>query len=207
MTAFITANALESVKQYFIDLPETAGRAASMAINDVMRYEGMAMLRKGMRQDIDFKPGYLEQKDKLAVTQTATPSRLEGVITGRDRPTSLASFAVRGQTVGGVRGKGVRVKIKAKGGPVLMPKAFLQPLRNGNIGLAVRLPDGVAPRNTVGAKQLTRDGGKPTDVWLLYGPSVDQVLKSVSANRVADISTLVFNEFNRQFTRLNTSKG
>ena len=49
---------------------------------------------------------------------------------------------------------------------------------------------------------FTRNGGEPTGIWLLYGPSVDQVFRGVAAKRTSDIADLVMKKFYRQFSRL-----
>lgn len=202
MSAFIQASALDGLRSFFEDLPDVANKAASIAINDALRSEGMAMLRKEMRDDIAFPPGYLEG-DKFKITRFAHPERLEAVVRGRDRPTSLARFALAGQTATNTRGKGIRLKVKGSGGSTSVNKGFLINLRGGNTGLAIRLPPGVQPKKTTRAKELTQNGGVGTSLWLLYGPSVDQVFRGVASERTGEISQMVVDRFIKQYTRLS----
>jgi hypothetical protein len=185
--------------------PDVTRRAASMSINSVVGGSGLAQYRRGISEQINVPAGYLND-DRIGVTQKATPTRLEARITGRQRATSLARFATTG-SVGSKGGVGVRVK--AKGGSRFMKSAFLVRLRAGtaldgdsfNTGLALRL----APGQTVFNK---RDVGQMVyldrNVVLLYGPSIDQVLR----NEVAEAETpkvvdMIAIEFFRNFQRLS----
>lgn len=192
MSYSIVAKSLSSIADYFERLPDIAEEAAVLAINDVAARKGMNVLKGDMRDQIDFPAGYIESR--LRVTRRATKGRLEATIRGRDRPTSLARFA-RGQTPENTRGRGVRVTV-ARGQTQVMRKAFLVNLRNGNRGLAVRLKPGETLRNTQGAVELEGN------LFLLYGPSVDQVFRGVAEDRADDIGVLVSREFERQFRRL-----
>ena len=192
MSATILANALSDVREYFERLPDVAEEAAVLAINDVAERKGMGVLKSDMRDQINFPAGYLEAR--LKVSRRARPGALQAVIQGRDRPTSLARFAA-GQTPANTRGRGVRVTVK-RGQTQVMRQAFLINLRNGNTGLAVRLKAGESLRNTQGAVQMSNG------LWLLYGPSVDQVFRSVAEDRADDLAQLASSEFERQFRRL-----
>lgn len=194
MSASIVATGLRDMQRFFEELPEVAEQAAIYAINDTVQREGLTLIKKDMRDQVNFPSGYLEG-ERLKPTRFAVRGRLEAVIRGRDRPTSLARFA-EGQTPENTRGQGVRVRVK-RGQTELLRKAFLVKLRNGNIGLAVRVKSGESLRNTEGATQLA------PGLFLLYGPSVDQVMRSVADDRADDIIDLVSNKFLRQFGRLS----
>ena len=197
MTVIVRADFLQETKRYFDELPEIATRSASMAINDVASRDALKLLRADIESQVDFPSGYLNQPDRLGVSRKATPNNLEAVITARDRATSLARFA-RGQSVANTKGKGVRVQVKP-GQAKLLPKAFLVNLRNGNLGLAVRLKEGQSLRNKNDGRMVKL--GKNT--YLLYGPSVDQVFKDVADGNSDEIGRLVSNQFFRQFARLS----
>lgn len=194
MSASIVATGLREMGRFFEELPEIAEQAAVYAINDTVQREGLTVLKRDMRDQVEFPPGYLEG-DRLKPTRFASRGRLEAVIRGRDRPTSLARFA-QGQTPANTRGQGVRVRVK-RGQTELLRKAFLVNLKNGNVGLAVRIKGGESLRNTEGATQLA------PGLFLLYGPSVDQVLRGVATDRADDILDLVSSKFLRQFGRLS----
>lgn len=180
--------------------PDITNRAVSYAMNDVLGGQGLARFRKAVAAEVQFPPGYVD--DKINIDQRATPGRLIASVVGRQRPTSLARFATSG-TVGSKGGVSVRVK----GGGKFMKDAFLVRLNRGagltddgyNVGLAIRLK----PGQTLNKKDTSRMVHLGKDVVLLYGPSVDQILN----NEVADAETpevvdAIAAEFFRQYARL-----
>lgn len=193
MSVSIVATALKDAQRFFEQAPDIAEEAAVLAINETVEREGLTLIKRDMRDQVNFPSGYLEG-DRLKVTRRASARSLEAVIRGRDRPTSLARFA-QGQTPANTRGRGVRISVKRGTGQVLR-KAFLVNLKNGNIGLAVRLKPGDTLRNSDAAQQLA------DNVWLLYGPSVDQVFRGVANDRADDLTEMISQKFNRQFGRL-----
>lgn len=197
MSALIVATGLKEMSRFFEALPDIAEEAAVLAINDTVQREGLTLIKKDMRDQVNFPAGYLEG-DRLKPTRFAGRGKLEAVIRGRDRPTSLARFA-EGQTPANTRGQGVRVRVK-RGQTEVLRKAFLVNLRNGNIGLAVRVKGGESLRNTESAVRLA------DNLWLLYGPSVDQVLQGVAVDRADEIIDIVGQKFLRQFGRLSRAR-
>lgn len=197
MIGSILAPVLNDVMAFFEAMPEVAEKAAVLAINQVSEREGLSGLRTDMRKSIEFPTGYLEG-DRLRVTKRARKGQLEAVITGRDRATSLARFA-KGQTPGNTRGKGVTVKVK-RGQTRHLKNAFMVNLRNGNVGVAVRVKSGDELRNSQAAVRLA------DNVYLLYGPSVEQVFRSVADRRSGAIGQAVSDQFIRQFQRLTSGK-
>lgn len=84
-----------------------------------------------------------------------------------------------------------------------MPRAYIIPLRAGNqfglnTGLAIRLRPGETVRNI---REYTPVEIYP-DVYILYGPSVDQVFRGVTADITPEVNSALDAEFNRQFLRL-----
>lgn len=194
MSIGIQVSALGDLTRYFEALPDIAEQSAVLAINQVAERDGLAVLRKDMRSQINFPAGYLEG-DRLKLRQKASRSNLEAIIRGRDRATSLARFAA-GQNPGNTRRRGVRVTVKA-GKTRTLPKAFMVRLKNNNLGLAVRLKPGEQLANSQAAVRLAEN------VYLLYGPSVDQVFRGVADDRAPDIANMVSRQFLRQFARLS----
>lgn len=191
----IFADSLKGLEKFFEEMPAKASTAARMAINDVAAGRGLAILRAKVQADINFPAGYLN--NTLAVTKKANDNDLTAVIQGRDRPTSLARFAP-GQTPENTRKAGVRVMVKP-GQSKLLQKAFLIHLRNGNIGLALRLKPGEVLHNKREVDAAVKIGN---GLYLLYGPSVDQVFKWTATDSRAEIASMVAAEFLRQFARL-----
>lgn len=152
------------------NLPEQIIRRAQQAINRTADRSRTAADRE-IRKELNFPASYL--RDRLSVSKRAGAGSLEAVISGRDRPTSLARFVTNRSARPGKAGLNVRV---AAGVTKAMPQAFLMNLRNNNLGLAVRLKPGASLRNSRGAKRFS---GKDSTLYLLYGPSVDQAFRMI----------------------------
>lgn len=195
MSVFASATGLKEAARFFEELPDIAEQATVLALNQVAGRDGLALIRRDMRAEVDFPKGYLEQSDRLGVVRKARKGALSAVIRGRDRATSLARFVASGQRPETTRGQALRVTIKP-GSPVTLKRAFLIKLRGGNMGLAVRLKPGETVRNSDRAVKLG------DSLFLLYGPSVDQVFRGVANDDADDIALMVENQFYRQFARL-----
>jgi len=87
---------------------------------------------------------------------------------------------------------------------VTLKRAFLINLRSGNVGLGIRLRPGETMENTVGAKLITT--GPLAGVALLYGPSVDQVFRTVAVDISPDLLVYLQAEFLRQIQRLSGNR-
>ena len=205
MSTRIVATGLEEFGDFLELAPEVVPMAARMAINDVAKRSGINLARREIMEQVNFPSGYLSN-DRLFVAKLARDDDLEAIIIGRDRPTSLARFAT-GPIRAGQRG--VRVAVH-KGEAVMMRKAFIVPLygRSGdgsNLGLAIRLKPGerIYGRREAGNVDYNvfkRD--KNGTIVLLYGPSVDQVFRSVADDIAPELADDVTSEFFRQFARM-----
>ncbi|HLP70322.1 MAG TPA: hypothetical protein VK181_22680 [Rhizobium sp.] len=198
----VEVSAIKALDDFLEAAPETTKQAASLAMNTVIPRSGMTRYKKAIRQQVAFDSGYLEANDRFKVTRLSSPERLEAAIEARQRPTSLARFA----TSGAVGQEGLAVKVSPNRS-VRMKKAFLVRLKAGtalnndnyNTGLAVRLPGG-AFRNKKDTSRMVR---LAKDVFLLYGPSVDQVFKAVAVTETPIVLDEIEAEFYRQFGRLS----
>lgn len=163
-------------------------RAAVRAVNKIAT-QGRTIAAREIRRQVAMPARYLAPSGgRLNVVKSARRGDVEAIIRGRERPTSLARFTnerplAKGQSTGR-RTKGVKVTVKP-GVARYITKAFVIPLRSGsdgelgNIGLAVR-SDNAPP----GAYKPKKIG---SNLWLLYGPSVSQMLYSArNAGGVAD---------------------
>ena len=171
---------------------KTADRARTLASQDI-------------REQVAFPASYLAPSAKrLFVSTKATKaSPFEAVISGRDRPTSLARFTNQKPLGGGQRHRGGQVAVTVKPGVRrYIKRAFLITLNNSNVGLAVRT-DGGPPNNAYAPKEIGKN------LWLLYGPSVDQVLSAASNGGgiyeeiVPETLDFLNDEFNRQLDLLD----
>ncbi len=201
MSVSIIADALNDVERYFEALPELATEAAFLAVNDSAR-DTVPAARRRIYSQVNFPKGYLTA-ERLGIKRKANRNVLEAVIAGRDRATSLARFAPgatrleRGQATRQIIVQVKHGKRVVLNGPRSTAKAFIVNLKNGNTGLAVRLPKGQTIQNSEKAVRLDNN------VYLLYGPSVDQVFRGVSSDLAPDITEMVSQNFFRQFARLS----
>lgn len=201
----IMAEAFDGLELYFERMPEAATQAARMAINDIAAGRGMELARREIEDQVAFPSGYLNN-DRISVTKRATNFDLEAAITARHRPTSLARFAQGPQIPGRPSITGIQVTVHS-GNTKTMKKAFFVKLRSGaaltednyNIGLAIRLKPGekvIYNKKEMSMVQLSHN------VYLLYGPSIEQVFRSVADDIAPDLLNMLSDEFLRQFTRL-----
>lgn len=171
---------------------------ASMAVNDALAW---ARTRAAtlMLKEVDWPSSYLNPGEgRFTIAEYSTPSTLEGKIKGRDRPTSLARF-VRSGT--GKAGSPLSLAVKRGGSPTVFKHAFLMRLRSGNsgatgnMGLAYRTKDGKPPSGAWKPKQIGKN------LFLLYGPSVDQVFRNV-LDRDREFIDQVTTHLDLEFRRL-----
>lgn len=190
----VAVDALTDLQGDLDQIPEKLKLAALRAVNRTVERTRTSSARS-MRQQVNFPARYLSGRDgRLSITKQATADDLEGVITGRFRPTSLARF-----TRGGAPGRaGVRVEV-APGFAKFMRRAFLMRLPAGaadldtrsNLGLALRLRPGEKVENKRRMVQLRGN------LYLLYGPSVSQVFASVANDEAPGAAEFLETEFNR----------
>lgn len=174
-----------------VDIDSLDERILKAARNAVNKAADRARTRsdKEIRKAINFPARYLS--DRLSVVKRASGRSLEAVISGRDRPTSLARFAKSRNPSATRRAGGVQLAVKPNH-TTTIPNAFLMPLRNGNLGLALRLKAGETIRNK---KYLTKVS---KGLYLLYGPSVNQVFRAVADEKAGpDAAGFLENEFLR----------
>lgn len=170
------------------NLPEEILRNARNAINKAADRARTASDRE-IRKELNFPAQYL--RSRLSVRKRASGSNLEAIISGRDRPTSLARFVTsRGPKVGKA---GVNVKVSSSVAK-RMNSAFVMQLRSGNLGLAIRLKPGVMLTGSRGAKRFS---SKDSNLYLLYGPSVDQAFRTILPAQEEDTAEYLEREFLR----------
>ena len=165
----LVVEGLDKAVEDLADLPRKVQTNLQRALNRTAD-KTRTRMSKLVRQRVNFPASYLAPSGgRLIVKDRATNGKLSVRIEGRDRPTSLARFATAAASNKPGRA-GVKVRVKP-GFARYMPRAFIITLKNGNQGLAVR---GKRPAGAYKPTQM-RNG-----LWLLYGPSVDQVLQGVT---------------------------
>lgn len=168
--------------------PEIVARNLSYAVNDTARHARTITARQ-MNKEVKFPSDYLAPKsERLKIVKYASKEDLEGIVRARQRATSLSRFVTSGMQ--GSKA-GVHVTVKP-GRSTEFKTAFPIKLRSGtasidtafNMGLAIRL----RPGETIHGKRTFKAfrSGK-SGLYLLYGPSVDQVFRGVRDNLVPEI--------------------
>lgn len=185
------------------NLPEGTETAARIAINRATA-KARTLSAKYARSQVNFPAHYVSASEgRLHVSKKATNGDLEGIVSARTRPTSLARFAT-GSIKTGKGQQGATVQVKP-GVARYMRNAFFVKLRRGgestdtnhNLGLAIRTKGGVKP--DAAYKPIKMRNG----MWLLYGPSVSQALLSardtgIWPNITDEIMDNLHDEFFRQ---------
>lgn len=176
-------------------LPDDVKLAASRAVNYAAK-RSRTLAGRRIREQVNFPARYLSgENGRLQITSKASPDNPEATITGRFRATSLATFT-RGNPTPSKAGVTVEV---APGFAKKMRRAFVIRLRQGselsdtksNLGLAIRLKPGESIHNKVNIVRMNNG------LYLLYGPSVNQVFKDVSSEILPDVEGFLENEFTR----------
>jgi len=189
------SDAIESVAE----IPASITRFARLAVNHTARKSRTIASRK-IREQVAFSASYLSDANgRLTITRHATDENPEAIITGRSRPTSLARFSNGTRT-----SRGVRVRVDP-GGAKTMGRAFFMKLRAGrapietksNKGLAIRLKPGETIANKHRMVQVSGN------LYLLYGPSVDQVFRSVAEDIAPEAAEIMQREFLRLSERFS----
>lgn len=202
MPYIVAVEGIQSLAE-FDQLDDQIKRKASMTVNATLR-KARTWGGAKMRDQINFQVSYLTgSSGNLKITQNATPGNPKGVLQGRGRATSLARFADK-RVVPTGRQNGVTVSVKPDGARH-MRNAFLVKLNAGpsfsednyNIGLAIRLKPGETIKNKKKMIAASKTNAKWANVYLLYGPSVDQVFRKVADDLTPDIGEFMETEFLR----------
>lgn len=211
MTVRVELRGIDTVERLFSEAPAIARDAMRFAVNGAARYAARRA-SKEIRRQVNFSRTYLGDAAKggrLAITRMAKGEDLTAVITARQRPTSLARFASGTPTFGKTRGRGARVKIKPGSGYRVIRNSFFLRLNAGadnldsfNVGLAIRLKSGERLRHRRKGLMGLTAFGKDKNLFLLYGPSVDQVFQTVREDIQPEVTDYAEKEFLRQFARL-----
>lgn len=169
-------------------LDDSIKMAAVRAINRTADRTRTAASREMLAQ-INWPASYLNSPGRFQVIDRAKRNHLEATIRGRRTPTSLARFV---KSSG--RGKQTIVEVtpghaKRIGGGNIK-SSFLLGLNNANTGLAVRTTGG-PPTGAYKPRRITEN------LWLIYGPSVDQVFRSVREDVAPEAEEFLEGEFLR----------
>jgi len=180
-------------------LPDDIRLSIVRSVNTTLR-DGRALAARRIRDQVNLPARQLgPSAGRLTVSRQATRSKLEGAIRARARATSLARYVTNNPR----RGQPIRVEV-SPGKARYLRNAFLVKLPAGsdtdtrfNSGLALRLRPGERLRNKKNTVKLANN------LYLLYGPSIDQVfLDSRNEGVAEDIQPTVLDGLENEFFRL-----
>lgn len=161
--------------RFMDEIPASVRKNALRAVNKTTR-DGRVAVRRGIQKQVNFSASYLNSGNRLTAIP-ANAGNLEGRIVARTRPTSLARFTKDQPLAPGQRRRAAGVKVTVKPGVArFISGAFVIPLRSGadgslsNRGLAIR--SDTQPSGSYKPKRIGKN------LWLLYGPSVSQLMYS-----------------------------
>lgn len=205
----IDTSEIVGFRDFLAQFPKQTGRAMSIAINDTMKKVVLPRGREMMREQVRFPDSYLNRPDRFGIDTYATPTSLYGQVAGRDDPTSLKRFAdpyiqnmSRGDKWVPVQNVEVHPGVVKNVGLSTRGKMYIIPLKRGtdwgNAGLAIRLRKGERVENI---REYNPVEIHP-NVFILYGPSVDQIFKSVAVDLMPEVTSFMNQEFYRQMDRL-----
>ena len=194
----IDAKGLQQLSRTLQALPEESAKASMRAINYAAKRARTLGGRK-IREQVNLKAPYVNEQ--LKVSRFATLQKPEAVISARHRPVRLARYNARQLTRRGPYAKGdplrkisagrvqagVSVKVKKGGQTRRMRKAFLVPLRRGKM-----------PGDSSHMGIFIRTGKDRKAIRHLYGPSVNQVFRSVRDDINPSIRQDLAAEYGRQ---------
>jgi hypothetical protein len=150
---------------------------------------------------------------RLKVSKTATLSDLTANVTGTDRGISLARYATN-RSAAGKRGVKPVLQVKPNGAKREVKRGFLVNLKRGradtgNVGLAIRVPNGALSGRRRGTAGLVQFGkkGKTSTAYLFYGPSVDQLFDRTRDDIAPEVSRRLESEALRQLRLLGVTRG
>ena len=164
---------IDAVQGYLAQMDAAKNRAIYRSINKVAAKTRTAG-SKAIRKSVKLKAAYLNAPGRFVLTK-ANPKKFSAEITAQDRATRLATYGAKQLTAkagpramgdplrGIARGrKAAGVSVNVSGTRKKMAEAFMVPLKNGN-GMGV----------------FVRTGPGKNDIKHLYGPSVNQVFRTL----------------------------
>lgn len=190
----IDPDGLDNWIEMLTAFPDRAKESMAIAINQTAKREAAKSIRDDMMEQINFKKQYLIKH--TPVNATANKNRLRATITARDTPTMLARFALNRRIA--KKQNGVKVMVR-RGSTKHMKSAFLVDFSGGaktNLAVMIRTKNGMPPHG------VTHDGAryvKSMNAWILYAPSIDQLMWGVAGQNEDKIVRALEREFLRQF--------
>jgi hypothetical protein len=187
---------IDTVKNLSKDIPLIAVQTVNKTADRTRTFSA-----RKIREQVSFPASYLNPSaKKLYVAKKATKTNISATIKASGRPTSLARFTTGGR----FNKRGITVQV-SPGRTKQMGNAFLMRLKSGsasidtrsNLGVAIRLRNGEVLRNKKSFRRINKN------LYLLYGPSVDQVFMGKDRTGVIlDAEPFALDYAEKEFLRL-----
>lgn len=193
----IAAVDIEGLEGFVRRMPDVARQAQALAISDTAEW-ARNLAKREFLASVNLPDDAVIAR-RFRVSQRATVARPESTITADRNPLGLSRFVVGPKKAGTPHPRTqVRVggSVKTWSQPGGDNYAFLIPTPNGaaGVGLAIRTKEPL--RNSRAARKIGRD------LYLLYGPSVDQMFGQMIPALIPRVRAKATAEFNRQIERL-----
>jgi hypothetical protein len=188
----VASGAIAGLENALARFPVAAKQAAVLAVNDTVDWS-KTQIKAGIKQQVNLPEDSITPA-RFGIRQRATSGRLEAVLSASNAPLGLIRFVTSARVRGA---KNIRVRIKPRGKEQVLDKAFLIPTPGapGAFALAIRAPGGLSK-----SRAARRIPG--TDIYILSGPSPNQLLGNLAPALVPQIETRLSREWQRQFARL-----
>ncbi len=188
----VAGKGIDSLTRYIERLGDGANKAAVMAVNDTAEWARVRIKRQ-MQTEIQLGESAFANR-QFYVSRRANTADLQAILTASRQPYSLSRFKV-GEPEFGPKAGPVKVRIKTGGSTQTLKRAFYVRAPNGAVGVAVRSKTPLDKSR--GARRI-----KGTDVFVLFGPSPDQLMRRIAPASVPAVETYLNREFSRQIVRV-----
>lgn len=194
----ISSAGIQGLAEFVARTPEVAAEAAKLAVGDAAEW-GRNLSKREMVSAVNLPADALAGR-RFRISQRPTTANPEAVISADNNPLGLSRFVVSQKARGAAHPK-VRILVggatKSFSDPDIKGSySFLIPTPGGadGVGLALRTKEPL--RNSSAARKIGRD------LYLLSGPSVNQMFGQLMPTIVPRVEAKLQTEFARQYERL-----
>lgn len=202
----ISSAGIQGLATFVARTPEVAAEAAKLAVGDAAEW-GRNLSKREMVSAVNLPADALAGR-RFRISQRPTTANPEAVISADNNPLGLSRFVVGPGKVGM---PGPQTRTLRGGTTTQWPKggdrgdyAFLIKVGPGKKGSApaVRAGFGLAIRTTRPMENSREAFKIGKDLYLLFGPSVDQMFGQLMPQIVPRVEAKLQTEFARQYERL-----
>ena len=194
----ISSAGIQGLATFVARTPEVAAEAAKLAVGDAAEW-GRNLSKREMVSAVNLPADALAGR-RFRISQRPTTANPEAVISADNNPLGLSRFVVSQKARGAAHPK-VRILVggatKSFSDPDIKGSySFLIPTPGGADGVGLALRTKAPLRNSRAARKIGRD------LYLLSGPSVNQMFGQLMPTIVPRVEAKLQTEFARQYERL-----